>query len=138
MALQPIQWAPPALDCDKDFNTRVVGSVKGRCRLERRVVWNLLVNLAAAGWIPVRVNNGDEDCVISTAATTHEKCVEAMERVFEVDESRVFFRHATEPPEMWAFVVLGNDGYDAISDYTLGGTFEAVLNEFSDNVEGLL
>lgn len=93
---------PPTLKTDA---RRTLDSVQV---LERRVVWNLLDHLGQAGWKVTSVSDGD---------TRHpmKDDVEVMELVFDLDESWLY---ATKGEHRHAiFIVLGNDGYDAVADY---------------------
>lgn len=127
----PIKWNPPTLSCD-DY---LQGKMIPRGRLERRVIWNLLHNLLAAGWKPTEVDDGEELHQIADTGSADELAKATMERVFAVDESRIFFERCANSPRQWVFVVLGNDGWDSVNDFTLGTGFAEVLDNFIDHVE---
>ena len=108
---------PPALEIDKVLHPD--GRIPPRERVERRLVWNLLAKLAAAGWIP--------DSVDEEAVKTPE---EVMEMVFNLDDARVFFQKGLATA--WVRIVLGNDGWDAVCDWAPanGGDFDKVMEAF--------
>lgn len=100
-----------------------------RQRIEIAVVRLLLVKMRAAGFVPTDVDDG-EDC---TSVTTDD---DVMRLVFNLDDSKIYFRMAGRKSEEWAKIVLGNSGDDCISDYGVGcGRFEAVMDEVSAIVE---
>jgi len=98
-----------------------------RCRLERRLVWNLLADLADAGFHPLSVLSDDD---IETTTP-----IAVMEEVFNLDDATVFFTG-----DNWVRLVFGNDGYDAVSDWgyqafsPLGEKFNDILNAFDGEV----
>jgi hypothetical protein len=87
-----------------------------RRRMEIAVVRALLKTLAADGW-ELSVDDGDYPNVTGTLP-------ELMAAVFSVDVSSVIA--AKNGAVRSAFIVLGNDGWDAIADHS-GGEFEKVL-----------
>lgn len=98
------------------------GRIPPRIRLEQRLVWNLLADLADAGFLPEAVLSDDE---VETKTA-----IEVMEEVFNLDEARVFFTGGN-----WVFLVFGNDGWDAVSDWgwkqdEQGKRFNAVMDAF--------
>lgn len=107
--------------------------VEIRMALERKVVRRLIRVAKAAGWsIPV-VYDGGENVKCSS-----EKDV--MDAVFAVDESYIRFRKMIDGKMIGctAFIVLGNDGYDAICDYSALPVFEEeVMNAVNDYCEKL-
>lgn len=94
--------APPELKCDVGQKIHALG------RVERRVMWNFLAHMAAAGWTPCAVLY-DEWVDVSTVN-------EVMEEVFSMDEIQVVFRK--DKNEHCVYIVLGNDGDDIISDWS--------------------
>ncbi len=99
--------------------------IEKRMTLERRVVRHLIRTAKAHGYAVTKVNDGEEVVKVSTEA-------EAMEVVFSVDECHIYFKHPDEPKAHCAFIVLGNDGWDAIADSSLGGKWDAVMDECSE------
>lgn len=106
--------------------------------IERKVVRHLIREMKKAGWIITRINDGgepDED-IIDPNET------EAMDAVFSVDESTIYFRKKLmlNPPTAkthYATIILGNDGYDCIADHSCGSThpmddFEKVMDQVQE------
>lgn len=77
--------------------------------MERRLVRFLIRTMKKHGWIAWAVHDGEEKIKCST-----EK--EVMDAVFSVDESTIGFKK--DGIKHTAYIVLGNDGYDAICDYS--------------------
>lgn len=107
---------PPKLQGDPDQGLRV------EAKVERRIVWNLLVKLAAAGFNATAVDDGGERV----------KCrdpLAAMEAVFAVDEAVLFVKRRGSS-EHGVKLVLGN-GEDVISDWAYSGDADG-FNAFMD------
>lgn len=98
--------------------------VSQRQAIERRVVRHLIRTAKAHGYALVRVWDGEESIRVSTER-------DAMDTVFSVDESRIVFKHPSEPKAHCAVIVLGNDGWDAVADSSEGGLWDAVMEENS-------
>lgn len=122
----PVIWEVPQLAIDKKMKEEFGSDVHPRGRLERRLVWNLLAHLAKHGWQPVEVRS-DEDVKTPTA-------MDVMEEVFNLDDAWVAFQKNGTGPMRCIFIVLGNDGWDAISDWRYGtgdpDGFNAVMEAF--------
>jgi hypothetical protein len=117
-------------------------SVAARIELEKKVIRGLLRHMKKAGWAAWRVNDGEE----MVPCMGIEKRV--MDAVFAVDESSIRFIPVAalewSPPvrkaevEHGALIVLGNDGWDAISDwnYSEGDAdgFNAAMEAYSDEI----
>lgn len=83
-------------------------SVRGRALLEILIVNELLRRLASAGFENIAVDDGGDKI-----KGTHQELVAA---VFSVDQSTVF---AWRDKKLhWVTLVMGNDGYDVICDYS--------------------
>lgn len=106
-----------------------------RQEIERKVVRHLIRAMKEKGWIISRINDGgepDED-IIKPNET------EAMETVFSVDESTITFKKTVQEGNhsisRSAYIVLGNDGYDCIANYSISNhalaydDFEAIMDE---------
>lgn len=119
---------PPALAIDARLYPG--GGPPPLGRIERRIVWNLLAHLRAAGFAPYTVAGGDEG---QTPTLTPEA---VMEEVFDLDVACVGFVRVGAGPEEVGNVVLvrGNDGDDIISDWrwTAGDPagFDAAMDHF--------
>lgn len=111
---------PPVLDIDVR-----IAKIRGLDRpdltavgvLDRRVVWNLLHHLEAAGYVAFSVDNGDD----AEAVNSHK---EAMEIIFNLDDAAVFFRPVSVAAgdagrRRWIRLVMGNSGWDVICDSSL-------------------
>lgn len=103
-------------------------NLKMRMRVERMVVGKLLSVAKAEGWEAWAVDDGGDELVKMKGTTAKE----VLEAVFAVDESRIYFKKtvpgAEKPARGWAFIVLGNDGWDAICDAA------PAVGEFNDKV----
>lgn len=111
---------PPPLEINRVLYPS--GRIPPRRRLEQRLVWNLLADLADAGFLP--------DAVLSDDAVETNTAIKVMEEVFNLDEARVYFTGGN-----WVYLVFGNDGWDAVSDWGWkqnepGKRFNAVLDAF--------
>lgn len=105
-------------------------SIPARCKLERRIVWNLLKHLHANGWEPVMVDDGgDENPVTRTPEAV-------MDAVFAVDDSHLYVRkQITEKSGMTHWIrLIGGNGIDMICDYSYSNGdangFSAVMEAF--------
>jgi len=97
-------------------------NIEQRMKIERQVVRHLIRTAKKHGFALVAVNNGEERIKVKTET-------EAMDHVFSVDESRIIFRHPTHTVNHVAQIVLGNDGWDAIADWSEGPLWEDVMKE---------
>lgn len=97
-----------------------------RCRLERRIVWNLLAYLAERGFTPKRVESDDHVDTPTAKA--------AMEEIFNLDDCWVAFSNRAGE-ERRLYIVLGNDGYDLLSNWEIpdpdADGFGAALDAFN-------
>lgn len=109
-------------------------NVRQRMAIERRVVRKMIRAMKAAGWIAVRVFDGEENVRCRSER-------EVMDAAFSVDESCVKFSKELPSGEKLlrsAAIALGNDGYDAIADHSVsdpnkaGDDFEAVMDSVYD------
>jgi hypothetical protein len=98
----------PFLDIDNVLYHDQGRNIPPRGRLERRIVANLIDHLQRAGWSIFNVFDSEEDIAVGSMK-------EAMELVFNLDESWLDFRNAAGA-EHRVFIVLGN-GVDCIADY---------------------
>lgn len=93
--------------------------INKRIALEHELIDFLFKAARAAGFIPKYVWDGgayvrsDEDQVLKDA-------------IFSVDDSTVAFEHPTLGTHN-AFIVLGNDGWDAIADCSEGPGWDEVI-----------
>ena len=114
----------PALALDKILYKD--GKIPPHVVRERRIVWNLIQHLAAAGHQVVEVFDGEE-----YARTPTPK--DAMEVIFNLDEARVFFMKSRNPGKHGVYLVLGND-LDVVSDWSYSTNdpdgFDAAMEKF--------
>ena len=113
-------------------------AIEKRQDIERKVVRHLIRTMKAAGWPVAYVDYGDPDDDTVSCKTENE----AMDTVFSVDESTIAFRKPAfaKTPAMTCFVqiVLGNDGWDCIADYSSNEEFRAIMeNEVAPFCEKL-
>ena len=113
----------PVLPGDADRDR----SLPMHCKVERRIVWNLLTKLSAAGFEVVAVDDGDE--------TT--KCADnmaAMEAIFVVSDCYLYVRKQGRRGKAHNRYIklVGGNGEDIISDYSADNTdgFEAFMQSF--------
>lgn len=99
-------------------------SIEKRIAIEKRVVRKLVRVAKAAGWSIPYVYDGGENVKCES-----EKDI--MDAVFSVDESWIKFRKEIDGKMIGcvAYIVLGNDGYDAICDYSALEVFEKEVME---------
>ena len=114
-------------------------NVEKRIAMERRLVRKLVRIMKENGWIAARVSDGEESVRVSG-----EEAVLAV--VFSVDESAIRFEK--DGKAHWVSIVLGNDGYDAVADYSyshrdpdgfvaiMEGPFEAYRAKLEEEVVG--
>jgi hypothetical protein len=96
-----------------------------RQEVERAIVRATIEEAEKQGWTLYRVSNGEE--IVRT--DSHEAALEA---AFACDEAHLHFG-TSDGQEAWVFIVLGNDGWDVICDYTL--SFNAVIDATDRLVE---
>lgn len=102
-------------------------SINERIELEKELIAFLFKTARAAGFIPQKVWDGgefvwsDEDKVL-------------IEAVFSVDECTAYFKHP-DKGVYCAVIVLGNDGWDAISDCSMGPGWDDVIKAVEDRFD---
>jgi hypothetical protein len=97
-----------------------------RQRVEVAVVRLLLERAQVAGFVPHRVDDGDENELVETTTVDQVLC-----EVLNRDICNIFFTHPSHPKHhYWVKIVLGNDGDDCICDYsTDGAEFDKMMEE---------
>jgi len=108
-----------------DRNARIVRAI------EKKIVRNLLETMKAEHGYWFRVYDPEP------ATTATQNVDDAMNAIFAVDSATVRF---TDNPESGyrgsVLLVLGNDGWDVICDYSVRLEDEMKpINEFADNIE---
>lgn len=109
-------------------------SVEKRIAVEKNVVRNLIREMKKAGWAAYAVDDGGYECGEGLVKCRLES--EVMDAVFSVDESWIKFKKYVGGVclKRSALIVLGNDGYDAIADYSLSNgeipedDFDAIMD----------
>lgn len=87
--------------------------LKQRQRAEREIVRAAIESAQNYGFTLWHVNNGEDETPVTNTDA-------AMEEAFACDEAKIYFwADATETKYAWIYIVLGNDGWDVISDYTV-------------------
>ena len=105
-------------------------TLEKRMAMERRLVRRLIRVAKKHGYSLIRIWDGECNERPKTEA-------EAMEVVFSVDDCRMVFKHPEQPSAHCAVIVLGNDGWDAIADASMGDGWDDVMaemNEYSDKL----
>lgn len=107
-------------------------NIEQRQQIERQVVRNLIRTAKKAGYSVVKVWDGAEMVKTPTERS-------AMEAVFAVDESRIYFKHPQEAKAHCACIVLGNSGWDTIADASMGERWNPVIEancKYADKFAG--
>lgn len=99
----------PALDCDG--GTRHELHINGK--IERRIVWNLLHTLAAAGFNVWAVDDGD-----GLNKSVRMDARAAMEAIFAVDDAWLYVKKAGRGNSEHGIKLVGGNGEEIISDWT--------------------
>ena len=90
--------------------------IEARQEAERHVVTKFIELTLQHGFTLHSASDGEERHDVSTLE-------QALEHVFSVDESWVYFTPAPTSPSPvrhCIYIVLGNEGWDAIADHSLG------------------
>jgi hypothetical protein len=111
-------------------------SVKMRQEVERKIVGQFVKDALAAGYrLAVSLERGYDRDEMLIGSTNFDKI---MEEAFAGDESHIFIQPKEGPTttaegqcisEGWVFCVMGNDGWDVISDYSANELTEKLLAE---------
>ena len=102
-----------------------------RISQERQVVRRLIFIAKKAGFVLTKVDDGGEMVECSTET-------QAMDAVFSVDDSTIYFKHPDQPKSHCAVIVLGNSGPECIADCSIGPLWDEVieeLNQYCDKLE---
>jgi hypothetical protein len=100
--------AIPSLKIDKVLYKD--GQIPPRGKIERRVFANLIDHLQKNGFTLKSVWDGETDTATATIK-------DAMEVAFNLDQCHLYMANA-KGQQHWVFFVFGNDGWDAISDWS--------------------
>lgn len=117
---------PPALSRDAAYPA----SIRARHQLEKIVVYNLILFMRSQGFWLAGVWDGE---VMERPVTVKA----ALEMVFNLDQASLRFRKQGYK-EHGVLIVLGNDGWDAISDWSYGegdpDGFNLLMESYSNAV----
>ena len=102
-------------------------SVAKRCRVERNMLFSLLTHLHQLGFEVTGASDGEERHKCTTI-------LQALSVVFSVDDSAVYVRRAGDAKGHTICVILGNDGWDAVSDYSVAPGFTEAMDAFNFDV----
>lgn len=93
-----------------------------RGRIERAIVWALLLHLEKEGFTAASVHDGEDDTPVISK-------LEAMELCFNLDDARIYFEKG-DVESGSALLIFGNE-LDVISDWTLPEDgFDAAMDKF--------
>lgn len=112
---------PPALDHDAMMAQRFGVKLNADMRLERRIVWNLLLHLQANGFALHSLFDGEENIPVTDPKA-------AMELIFNLDEAVV---HVARDRRIYTIALIMGNGIDIISDHsTASANFDAMMDRF--------
>jgi len=96
--------------------------IRNRIAVEARIVRKLIRNGVTNGW-EVCVDDGSDDELIRGTQN------ELMEGVFAVEEAHLYFRKSINcrMVRCCVWLVMGNDGFDVMADYSVHPAFEAEI-----------
>lgn len=102
-------------------------SIEARINIERKLIAHLCKTMREYGWQPHAVDNGEGLEVCDTDE-------EILDHVFSVDESTIIFQQGVAGRRHRVFIVLGNDGYDAICyySYSEADDFDQIMKTYVD------
>lgn len=100
----------PILDIDKRLYRNTQGIPHPVARLERIVIANVIAHLEARGFKLIQVDDYEEVKPVANMK-------EAMEEIFSVDMCRMYFVAEGRHERRWIDIVLGNSGWDSLSDW---------------------
>ena len=111
----------PVLDCDG--GTRNDLNINGK--IERRIVWNLLNTLAAAGFNVWGVDDGDG---LNKSVRLDARA--AMEAIFAVDDAWLYVKKPGRGNSEHGIKLVGGNGEEIISDWTYSTDDKDGFNAF--------
>jgi hypothetical protein len=105
-------------------------TIEQRIAIEKRMVRKLIRVAKAHGYKLTKIWDGEQMERVTTET-------EAMDLVFNLDECRMYFKRDNQPKAHCAVIILGNDGWDAIADCSVGEGWDdvmSVMNDYSDKL----
>lgn len=125
----------PVLAHDKMMEKKYGQKINSNGKLERRIVWNLCKHLNTKGFMVTAVDD-DGQTIFLRSKNPLIRAKSAMEHIFNLDDSLVYFRSQDHSTEHWVRLVLGN-GEDIISDFNYfegdADGFNAAMEAFDVN-----
>ncbi len=100
-------------------------NIEQRIAIEKRMVRKLIRVAKAHGYKLTKIWDGEQMEKVTTES-------EAMDLVFNLDECRMYFKRDDQPKAHCAVIILGNDGWDAIADSSMGEGWDEVMDEMND------
>lgn len=97
-------------------------NIEKRIGIEKQLVRKLIRVAKAHGYKLTKVYDGELMVKVSTES-------DAMEAVFSVDESRIYFKRDDQSKCHCAVIVLGNSGWDVIADASMGEGWDDVMEQ---------
>ena len=89
------------------------------------VIEDVILHLLAEGLTITHVDNGwDEEFVVNTVE-------EAVELINEVDEANLYLENP-DGKKRWVHIVMGNEPYEIVSDYTCDPLIDKATEKFSE------
>jgi len=113
------------------MTTKTPTYVEARREAERKVVTKLIEIALARGFTLHSVSDGEEREKVSTTE-------QALEVVFSVDESTIYFAPPATSEDKrrhCAVIVLGNSGWDAVADASVGPGWDEVMRDHNEWVD---
>jgi hypothetical protein len=98
--------------------------IQKRIEMERKVVAYMIDRAIAHGFTPGYVFDSEER--VQTPSKQ-----EMIDAIFSVDISVAYFKHPVITKNHCAVIILGNDGWDAIADSSMGEGWDEVMEEVS-------
>jgi len=111
-------------DSKGELHLTTQAQLEKRMTDERAVISKLIQTAQAAGFALTKVNDSEEIIRVSTEA-------QAMDAVFSVDESQLYFKHPGHTKGHSVWIVLGNSGPECIADCSEGDGWDTVMQEVS-------
>lgn len=86
-------------------------AVRQRAEMELKVVRAVIADLRSAGFV-LRISDGHD---YGEGAVSDEQ---AIDEIFNLDEAYIHCFRLSPEPVAWIHLVMGNDGWDVVCDYT--------------------
>jgi hypothetical protein len=84
-----------------------------------------------------KVNDGGDEDEFIVGNNNDEKINLATNLISGVDSAELFIKHPDYPKEtLWLLIVLGNEPFETVADYTCFSLLEEAIDKFSEEWEG--